>query len=298
MASVVNLASDEPLVKEAYARVKGDWAALESDQLLQINLDLQLALQTILGAWPEIKALRDKIAQQLPAFDIGQLDKLEDYALALMYVQSRYVLATKPPDDLVDLVSEASRLRDRLFADAQALALRNLFDPRKLSALKGGNGYKNLASDLQALTTEFEAIFPSIQGKAATTPEELQAATQMATRLTRVIGMREQSPTVVATLTDERLRAFTQVIKAYDDARAAVSYLRRREGDVEEIVPNLYSGNTKPRKVDEPATASPAVPPGQLPLTPLPSTNAAASLPSNGGGAPAAPAGSTAPFGS
>jgi hypothetical protein len=31
MASVVNLASDETLVKEAYARVKGDWAALESD---------------------------------------------------------------------------------------------------------------------------------------------------------------------------------------------------------------------------------------------------------------------------
>jgi hypothetical protein len=118
MASVVNLASDETLIKEAYARVKGDWAALESDQLLQINLDLQLALQTILGAWPEIKALREKVVQQLPAFDIGQLDKLEDDALALMYVQSRYVLATKPPDDVVGLVTEASRLRDRLFADA------------------------------------------------------------------------------------------------------------------------------------------------------------------------------------
>ena len=298
MASVVNLASDETHVKEAYTRVKGDWAALESDQLLQINLDLQLALQTILGAWPEIKALRDKVAEQLPAFDIGQLDKLEDYALALMYVQSRYALATKPPDDLVELVSEASRLRDRLFADAQALALRNLFDPRKITALRGGNGYKNLASDLLALATELEAIFPSIQAKAATTPEELQAATQMATRLTRVVGVREQSPTVVAALTDERLRAFTQLIKSYDDARAAVSYLRRREGDVDEIAPNLYTGNTKPRKANEPATSAPALPPGQLPLTPLPSANATGAVLSNGGGAPAAPAGSTAPFGS
>jgi hypothetical protein len=120
----------------------------------------------------------------------------------------------------------------------------------------------------------------------------------MATRLTRVVGVREQSPTVVAALTDERLRAFTQLIKAYDDARAAVSYLRRREGDVDEIGPNLYTGNTKPRKVNDPATSPPAVPPGQPPLTPLPSTNAAASLSSNGGGAPAAPGGSTAPFGS
>jgi hypothetical protein len=37
MATVVNLASDETLVKEAYARVKGDWAGLAGDQLLQVN---------------------------------------------------------------------------------------------------------------------------------------------------------------------------------------------------------------------------------------------------------------------
>lgn len=297
MANVVNLASNEALVKEAYGRVKADWASLDADQLLQVNLDLQLALQTILGAWPEIKALRDQIGQELPAFDVARFDKLEDYALALMYVQARYVMATKPPDDLLELVAEAARLRDRLYADAHALMQRALFDSRKLEGLKGGNGYKNLASDLQALATELEAILPTIQGKAGTTTEELQAATQMATRLTRIVGVREQSPAVMAALTDERLRAFTQVIKTYEDARAAVGFLRRRQGDVDDIAPNLYSGNTKARNANEPPVVAP-VPLGQPPSAPLPGTIAAGSLPSTAAPTPVAAASTTsAPFG-
>lgn len=296
MASVVNLASDESLVKEAYARVKGDWSALAADQLLQVNLDIQLALQTVLGAWPEIKAHREKVAQ-LREFDLASFDKLEDYALALMYVQSRYALATKPPDDLAELVAQASRLRDTLYADAHALVQRSIFDPRKLSALKGGNGYKNLASDLQALATELEAIFPLIQGKSGTTADELQAATQMATRLTRVVGVREQSPAVMAALVEERLRAFTQMLKVYEDARAAIAFVRRREGDADDIAPNLYTGNNKPRKVTEPEAAAALVTPvAQLPLTPLPGTIPA--VPTNGSSSPAAaPSRTSEPFG-
>lgn len=278
MATVVNLASNEALVAEAYARVKADWASLASDQLLQVNLDVQMALQTVLGAWPEIKALRDKVAQELPAFNIAQFDKLEDYVLAMMYVQARFVMATQPPDDLADLVAEAAKLRDMLQADAEALKQRGLFDPRKLASLKGGNSYKNLAQDLQALATELEAVLPNIQGKAAVSVDELKAATQMATRLTRVVGVREQSPAVMAALVDERLRAFTQMIKTYEDARAAVGFLRRREGDADEIAPNLYSGNTRRKKASEPEEAIP--PPHQL-LTPLPGSIPAVSLPAS-----------------
>jgi hypothetical protein len=48
--------------------------------LLQVNLDVQVASQTILGALPEIKALRERMVKELPAFDAAQFDKLEDYS--------------------------------------------------------------------------------------------------------------------------------------------------------------------------------------------------------------------------
>ncbi len=59
--------------------MKGDWAVLEADQLLQVNLDVQVASQAILGSLPEIKGLRERMVKELPAFDVVQFDKLEDY---------------------------------------------------------------------------------------------------------------------------------------------------------------------------------------------------------------------------
>jgi hypothetical protein len=278
-STVINLASDETLVKDAYGRVKGDWAVLAADQLLQVNLDVQVASQTILGALPEIKGFRERMVKNLPAFDVAQFDKLEDYVLALVYVQSRYAMATQPDDDLQILFAEASKLRERLATDAQALSLRGFFDTKKLAALKGANGYKNVAADLQALSAEMESIWPKIEGKCATTPDDLKAATQMSTRLTRIVGLREQSPAVLAVLTEERMRAFTLLLKVYDEARSAVGYIRRHEGDVDSIAPLLYTGKSTRRKATEPdptapadaapGTANPAVPAAGGPTAPV-----------------------------
>jgi len=43
---------------------------------------------------PEITALRDRIAKELPAFDIKQLDELEDYTLALRFAHAAYETAS------------------------------------------------------------------------------------------------------------------------------------------------------------------------------------------------------------
>lgn len=234
-----------------------------------------------------MKALRQRMAE-LPGFDIAQFDKLEDHALGLMYVQARYIMATQPPSDLAELIEEAERLRTWLLADARALAVRGYLDGRKLDALKGGGSSKGVAQDLLALAAELEAIFPTIQGKSTTTAEELKTATQTATRLTRLVGERDQSPALVAELAQERLRGFTQLLRTYDDARAALAFLRRVEGDADEIAPNLYTANTKrrrptePGETDETTAAQPAATPVALPSNATPV---------------AAPAGSTSPFG-
>ncbi len=103
-------------------------------------------------------------------------------------------------------------------------------------------------------------IWQKIQGKCATTPDDLTAATQMATRLTRVVGLREQSPAVLAALTEERMRAFTQLLKVYDETRSAVGYLRRHVGDADSIAPSLYTGKSTRRKATEADPAAPVDP--------------------------------------
>jgi len=257
MESMKHLANNEKLASEALARVKDQLAALLPEQLELVNLDVQTATSTILGALPEIRGFRERIVKELPRVDLVAFDNLEDYVLALSAAHASYVTATQPPDDLELLSTEAAKLREMLLAEAKSLSLRGLVNPRKLDNLKGANGRMNVAQDLLALSTLLLDSWPQVQGKSPTTQEELQAASRIGTRLTRVVGLRDQGPAVVAAATDQRQRAFTLLLNTYEEARLAIGYLRRREDDVESIAPSLYPGKAR-RRATEDAPTKPA----------------------------------------
>jgi hypothetical protein len=265
MGTIASQVTNEKLAAEAMARVAPDAAALSVDELTQVNLDLQAATGTILGVLPEVMALREQLIKELPSFDITLLDKLEDYALALRFAHAAYQTATKPPDDLQELADEATARRQRLLADATALSFHGLVDPRKLESLKGANGIKNIAQDLQMLSHILQESWPEIQGKCGTTAEDLQAASRMGTRLTRIVGLREQGPLQEPAVVEQRDRVFKLTMRAYDETRAAVAYVRRRIGDVDSIMPSLYknSGKARPRSDTTPSTDGSALDGGQ-----------------------------------
>jgi hypothetical protein len=257
--------NDEALVSAAYERVKADLAAVKPEEFIQINLDIPTAVSTIIGVLPEVKALRPQIEKELPTFDLAAFDKLEDYAWALSYAQSLYLTATQPPDDLAELGPAATQLRERLLADAGSLANYGLVDSGQLAELKGANGIKNIAQDLQILVIAMQANWANIQGKAPTTAADLDTALRMSARLMRIVGLREQGPAQLAAATDQRLRAFTLVLNVYDDVRRAVGYLRAREDDADSIAPALHPGRPRRKQADPPAPPantppSPAVP--------------------------------------
>lgn len=231
---------DEVLVAEALERVKGELLALTADEVELPTLDIHAAVKTVLGALPEIKRLRERMVKELPAFDVTGFDKLEDYALALSCAHARYQIATTTPNELEQVVAEATKVRERLIANARGLVLFGLFDARKVEQLKHGNGYSNVAQDLQALSAAFEESWVKIEGKTPLTRESVQAASRLGLRLTRLVALREQGTPEQAEATDLRRRAFTLASRTYEDARAAVRFLRRREDDAESIAPTFY----------------------------------------------------------
>jgi hypothetical protein len=263
MESIDQTVNDEVLVAEAYERVKGDLAALKPEEFLQLNVDIPTAVSTVLGVLPEVKALRDRIVKELPAFDVARFDKLEDYALALKDAQAGVLTSTEPVDDLQPLAEEAARVRETLLADAQALAKHGLVDSEQLSQLKGAKGYKNIAQDLDVLSMLLQANWQKIAGKSATVQEDLALASRISTRLLRIVGLREQGPAALADAADRRLRAFTQLINTYEDARRAVQFLRAAEGDADSIAPSLYPGRPRRKQADPVPAPTPA------PVTPV-----------------------------
>jgi hypothetical protein len=274
MNTSINIARDEALVAESYERVKAELEALDPEGLPQVNLDVQVAVSTILGTLPEIRVLRERMVKELPAFDVASFDKLEDYVQALAFAQAKYQFATQPPGDFEAVSSEAAKLREKLLANAQALALSGLFDGMSLENLKGANGNRNVAQDLQALSTAMRESWARIEGKSPLAAEDLQAASRVALRLTRLIGLKEQGPALLAAATELRTRAFALVLDTYEEARLAVAYLRRREGDADSIAPSLYSGKGRRRAVEEPGATTATATGGSPPVVAATGTNA------------------------
>src|SRR5262249_28985806 len=156
--------------------------ALRTEDLLPVSLDISAAVATVLGVVPEVKALREQVVKELPAFDMERFDKLEDYALALSYTHARFLSASEKPNDLDPVAAEASKQREKLLAEAKALIHHGVLSEAQLSQLKGANGYKNVATDVMVLANLLQTVLPQIEGKTLTTQEDLERASRVGTR--------------------------------------------------------------------------------------------------------------------
>jgi len=266
----------------AYKRLLPDIMAVQDTGLVHINLDVPLLVTTVLGTLPELRGLRARIASELPQFDLATFDALEFRALALSHAHALFVAATKPTMTLPELIDAATKRRDLLYSDAMALSTRGLLDFAPFKEVKRANGHRALAVDLQVLAAGLQASWDAIQGKTAIRASELEEAAHLADQINYAVGYRDQGPQTVAETASIRHRAFTMLVRAYSDARRAVTYLRWHEEDADTIAPSLFAGRGGPsRKRSEDSAATDAasnVAPAQ-PTTPVAAPAPAPALP-------------------
>jgi hypothetical protein len=250
----------------AFAALLPEIRAVPESDFAAINIDVPSSVTTALGAWPEIRALRDQVAKDVSSFDITLLDKLESYALALGHAQTEYQTAMEPNPSLVALANENIKWRTILLNDVTTLISRGILPEAITSDLKGINGHKNIAFDLFALANVIKKNWDKVSNKTTVTQDELVQAQNLADKLVTAVGEREQAPMVEAEAVRDRQAAFTLFINAYDEVRSVISYLRRKQGDADSIIPSLYAGRTATKKkptdngTDNPPAPNPAPP--------------------------------------
>jgi hypothetical protein len=203
----------------------------------------------VLGALPELLALAPEMLQ-LPDFDVRLVKSLEAYALALMHAHEVHEALLEAMPELQVPLEEAGNLRARLLADAKALVQLGLLDERAVLRLSGSVGFKNLASDLQALVETLRGSVARLGARYPTAPDELAAAERVAAELLHALTLREEHARQVASASDLRVRAWTLLKRAYGQACRAVAYLRWQQGDADRIAPSLYAtrGRTRPSR--------------------------------------------------
>lgn len=249
----------ETLSSEPYTQTLPEMMALPREQVLVFNLDVLAAAIAVRGNLPEIRALQEEIKKTLPMCDATCIDKLERYAAAANYAHMLHVTACEGTDELPVLHEEAVSTRDTFQADLAALAARGFINPTALRQYSGLSGYKNVAKDLLVQLAVLKANWKNIQGKTCIKAEEMDRADRLVTRITRAIGLRDQTPPTMASTAELQARAMTLLVNCYDEVRRAVSFLRWDEGDADRIAPSLYANNKrKAQATPEPPVAQPA----------------------------------------
>jgi hypothetical protein len=209
-----------------------------------VNLDVGTAVRRAVGALPAIRALEPEIRRMAPHFSLDTIAEVEEYALATWYAHA----VLEPVRGMAVVtnarVQEARKLKATLLVSAGALAHHGYLDAKTVAAIPKQASHVRTADDLLALAAMIQNIWPRVQNHVPVGEEELERAQAVGTDLVLALGARLQpgakEPKRAASLS-RRARAFTLFMRAYDDCRRVVAYVRGAEGDADRIAPSLYT---------------------------------------------------------
>lgn len=143
-------------------------------------------------------------------------------------------------------------MRETLLLSAELLARKGLLPAAQVQAIRAGQGAADTAADLIALVSLFTGAWDRVATKVPVEPEELTRATALAAELLTVTGDREvPGPARGEGALEDRARAFTLLVRAYDECRRAVAFIRWHAGDAEAIAPSLYRRRARGKRVEE-----------------------------------------------
>jgi hypothetical protein len=249
---------------KAFAEVEPLLAKLSKADLAPINVDIPRAVAIAVGAVPHLAKLRDEAAK-LPDFDITNMDRVGTYALAAWYAHL-LALPDVKASSLSPLLEEAKSLRESMLLSAELLAHHGHFDKKAVELIRAGQGNLDTANDLVALAALFSSGWAQVEDRSPIEWADIERAAKLGPEILIALGAKEL-PGVKApdpsNASERRARAFTLLVRAYDQCRRAATYLRWDEGDADEFAPSLFANRgsrSKPASVPESAPAAPESP--------------------------------------
>lgn len=231
-------------------------ASLPASQLVDIRTDVLQAATRVLAAARSWDRLRPRLvvlvgsearfAASSPMGwctgwpDADPVEALVSLAEATLQAHAEYLIAVPLASQRNATFKRASELRKQFMADVRLLQQRQLLPQGALRGLRRTKGYCNVAVDLAVLVNLLEKHWQTISARCAITHDELVSAELLAQQLSaeaydvRERAARREDATFL------RARAFTLMLRAYDDLRACISLLEPRA--CKELAPSLYKG--------------------------------------------------------
>lgn len=230
-------------MEEAFLAIEPLARALDEHELVPINVDT--AKVAILGAAVS-KAIEPYRADldRLVLLDMAAIDRIGLIALALSSADARDKGAeTRAP---MTPVSTLRQCRVDLLEIVGMLERRQLLPKELRRRLSGKQDRQSIAFDILLLCEILRRAQNEGHGVLFTSDELLERETS-ANRALLDLGFARASDTANEAA-DMRVRIFTLLVRAYDEAVRGIAYLRWHHGDADQILPSLYSAHSRARR--------------------------------------------------
>lgn len=234
------------LTAEILARRLVELRAIPADEVMTVNLSVPLAISTVLVAAPRVQAMRADICRAIAELNMAWIDDLEEYALVLNHFHGEVIVTPKPRGAVLE-AADARKARRHLTQFVRLLVDRGDIPAWACPELKGSNGHLDIATDLNVLA-KFLGAQQNVMATGLLSRGELEAARALGERLLRDGEVRTLRSIALKSATDLRDRAFTALLRAYAEARAAVTFVRRWHGDADTITPPLFAARLKQKR--------------------------------------------------
>ena len=253
--------------------VKGELLLVPEKEVMPIRLDIPTVVTAVLGAAPEVQRYRSALVAVFGEADTAIIDRLELLARATGQAHTRY-LAASGGSSLEALAKTVSDTRAHLVTEAKALMHRGVLEENALDGLVGGQAYRDQAFDVHQLVDIFLANEAAFGRFTALSRADVEQASADAEAFLTALGIRNQpdSGKLEAQLRD---RAYTVLVRTYDEVRRLLAFLRWEEGDADRIAPSLFAGRSARKREAVPTgdmpteeSASPLAPPPATPVRP------------------------------
>lgn len=251
--------------RAAFTALIQRYQEMAADDIYTVNTDVTAAVGRALAAKGNALAMRALVAEELPKFELANIDELETRAYAAWHCWMLRGTAADSGAKLKPLIDLGTPLRGKLARAAASLRdAPELVDVPTIDKIaeQQGSRTEDLAHDLVAYHDFFTSSWEKIHNNTVITLQDLANAQTTGLLLVEAIAARDvevpvtADPEHPATWVDA---SFAHFADAYDQIRRAATYLRWGKGDVDKLFPSLWAqGGGRPPKGDaEPAPPEP-----------------------------------------
>jgi hypothetical protein len=189
-------------------------------------------------------------------------DKITVYARAAVY-SIKLERSNGPDKDTAHAadVAEMEALYQRLYRTAEYLVGMGDMDARILTAARTGTSVSARAVDLGTLSLELREFSKKHENTTRSSTAEIARAATLSQQVLDSLVRRATAESATNQFTTERQRAAMLFVRAWEEIRRGVHWVRWHEGDAAEIAPSFYAGtDRRPRKDNDGTSNNPSTP--------------------------------------